>query len=94
MGKTLTRDFLWRFDAPPEAIWPVLADTARFNEAAKLPKHDIDEQPREDGPLRNSCGGDFWSGDDVSAGLTAGQAGLTENTCLMSVIMSSWCCCS
>lgn len=51
MGKLYSRTFVWQFDSPPEAIWPVLADTARFNEAAKLPRQTIEETPREDGSV-------------------------------------------
>jgi class 3 adenylate cyclase len=32
-------------------MWPLLADTARFNEAAKLPKHQITEIPQADGSV-------------------------------------------
>lgn len=46
------RTWVWRFDAPPEAVWPVLADTARFNEAAGLPRHQIVETPQPDGSVR------------------------------------------
>ena len=35
----------------PSAIWPIMADTARFNEAAALPKHEIEEIPRSDGSV-------------------------------------------
>jgi hypothetical protein len=45
------RVFEWEFDSPVEKVWPVLADTARFNEAAGLPKHDIIETPRADGSV-------------------------------------------
>jgi class 3 adenylate cyclase len=41
----------WDFASPPAAIWPSLADTARFNEAAALPKHEIIETPRPDGSV-------------------------------------------
>jgi class 3 adenylate cyclase len=41
----------WSFDAPPETIWPILSDTARFNEAAGLPKHEITETPQDDGSV-------------------------------------------
>ena len=51
MGKSLSRSWVWDFDSPPEAIWPLLADTARFNEAAKLPKQVIDERPQADGSV-------------------------------------------
>jgi class 3 adenylate cyclase len=30
------RTCTWHFDSPAEKIWPVLADSARFNEAARL----------------------------------------------------------
>lgn len=43
--------WIWRFDTPLETIWPVLSDTARFNEAAALPRHDITETPRADGSV-------------------------------------------
>ncbi len=51
MGKLESRTFVWHFDSPPEAVWPVLADTARFNEAAALPKHEIEEIPQADGAV-------------------------------------------
>ena len=47
-----TRTFLWEFAEPPEAIWPAMADTARFNEAAGLPKHVIEDVPQVDGSIR------------------------------------------
>jgi class 3 adenylate cyclase len=52
MTKTHSRTFQWRFDQPPEALWPALADTARFNEAAGLPKHLIEERLQPDGSVR------------------------------------------
>jgi class 3 adenylate cyclase len=52
MVKVYSRTFLWRFDHPPEAIWPSLADTARFNEAAGIPKHQIEEVRQADGSVR------------------------------------------
>ncbi|NKB49742.1 MAG: hypothetical protein GKS02_10335 [Alphaproteobacteria bacterium] len=45
------REWIWQFDGPPEAVWPVLADTARFNEAAGLPKQEIVETPQPDGSV-------------------------------------------
>jgi len=51
MKRALTRSWVWTFDSPPEEIWPLLADTARFNEAAGLPKHQIEEQPCPDGSV-------------------------------------------
>ena len=51
MADVRKRLFEWEFDSPVEKVWPVLADTARFNEAAGLPKHDIIETPRADGSV-------------------------------------------
>ncbi|MBL8705242.1 MAG: adenylate/guanylate cyclase domain-containing protein, partial [Rhodospirillales bacterium] len=45
------RSWIWRFDAPPGPVWAAMADTARFNEAAGLPKHRIVETPRPDGSV-------------------------------------------
>jgi len=42
----------WTFDRPPAAIWPLMADTARFNEAAKIPKHTITEVLQPDGRVK------------------------------------------
>ncbi len=47
-----SRTFVRHFPVPPEAIWPILSDTARFNEAAKLPKHTIEEIPQDDGSVQ------------------------------------------
>ena len=49
---TIQRTWVWRFNGPPEAVWPFLADTVRFNEAAGLDKHDIEEIPQPDGSVR------------------------------------------
>jgi class 3 adenylate cyclase len=43
---------VWEFDHPPEVIWPLLADTGRFNEAAGLPKHQIRQEEQPDGTVR------------------------------------------
>lgn len=52
MQAVRNQHWTWQFDQPPEAIWPALADTARFNDAAGLPKHQIREQPQPDGTVR------------------------------------------
>ena len=52
MGKVRQREWIWHFDRPVDAIWEILADTARFNEAAKLPKHEIIETPQPDGSVQ------------------------------------------
>jgi len=41
----------WEFEHPVDSMWPLLADTARFNEAAKVPKHQITEIPQADGSV-------------------------------------------
>lgn len=51
MATTARRVWVWRFDHPPEAVWPILADTTRFNEAANIPKHEIAETPQPDGSV-------------------------------------------
>ncbi|MCA0303109.1 MAG: DUF5939 domain-containing protein [Proteobacteria bacterium] len=42
----------WTFDLPPEQLWPVLADTNRFNEAMGLPAYALEETPRADGTVQ------------------------------------------
>jgi class 3 adenylate cyclase len=51
MGHVRSRTFVWRFDQPVEAMWPLLSDTARFNEAARLPRHEIEEIAQPDGSV-------------------------------------------
>ncbi|HJS32498.1 MAG TPA: adenylate/guanylate cyclase domain-containing protein [Alphaproteobacteria bacterium] len=51
MPQISRRLWSWRFEAPRERVWPALADTARFNEAAGFPKHVIDELPQPDGSV-------------------------------------------
>ena len=57
MGKVQSRTWTWNFDSPAEKIWPVLADTARFNEAAELPDHQVEEIPQADGSVRRFARG-------------------------------------
>ena len=35
-AKAVSSIWVWRFDHPPDRVWPLLADTARWNEAADL----------------------------------------------------------
>ncbi|HVO17017.1 MAG TPA: adenylate/guanylate cyclase domain-containing protein [Alphaproteobacteria bacterium] len=51
MPRTVTERWTWHFDSPPEAVWAVLADTARFNEAAGFPKHRIETVAEADGTI-------------------------------------------
>jgi class 3 adenylate cyclase len=41
----------WTFDLPPEELWPVLADTNRFNEAMGLPPYVLEETPQANGTV-------------------------------------------
>ncbi len=43
--------WLWRFDLPPDRLWPILSDTARFNEALGTPKYRMEEIPQPDGTV-------------------------------------------
>jgi hypothetical protein len=51
-GNAASHTMTWEFDHPPEVVWPLLADTARFNEAAGLPKHEIRQVEQADGTVR------------------------------------------
>ncbi len=44
--------FHWTFDGARDRIWAALADTERFNEAAGLPRYDIEEREDADGRIR------------------------------------------
>lgn len=52
MPRLLARTFGFDFRAPAEAVWSAMADTARYNEAAGLPKHRVEEVPQPDGTVR------------------------------------------
>ena len=41
----------WTFDLPPGELWPVLADTNRFNEAMGLPPYVLEETPQPNGTM-------------------------------------------
>ncbi len=45
------RIWSWTFDLPPEELWPVLADTNRFNEAMGLPPYALEETPQPNGTV-------------------------------------------
>jgi class 3 adenylate cyclase len=51
MAEPQSRTFHWRFANPPEAIWPILSDTVRFNEAAGLPRYAVEETLQPDGSV-------------------------------------------
>jgi len=48
----MRQTWTWHFDLPPERLWPVLADTNRFNEAMGLPAYELEETPQPDGTIR------------------------------------------
>jgi len=53
----MRRTWIWTFDLPPEQLWPVLADTNRFNEAMGLPPYELEETPQANGTvLRRGSG--------------------------------------
>ena len=45
------RTWTWHFDLPPDQLWPVLADTNRFNEAMGLPPYALEELPQPNGTV-------------------------------------------
>lgn len=47
----MRRTWTWHFDLPPERLWPVLADTNRFNEAMGLPPYGLEETPQPNGTV-------------------------------------------
>ena len=47
----MRRIWSWTFDLPPEELWPVLADTNRFNEAMGLPPYALEETPQPNGTV-------------------------------------------
>ncbi len=51
MASTSRRIWSWTFDLPPEELWPVLADTNRFNEAMGLPPYALEETPQPNGTV-------------------------------------------
>src|SRR6267378_3064997 len=47
----MRRTWTWTFDLPPAELWPVLADTNRFNEAMGLPTYVLEETPQANGTI-------------------------------------------
>jgi class 3 adenylate cyclase len=45
------RTWTWTFELPPDQLWPLLADTNRFNEALGLPPYTLEQTPRSDGTV-------------------------------------------
>ena len=51
MAPPSRRSWSWTFDLPPEELWPLLADTNRFNEAMGLPPYALEETPQPNGTV-------------------------------------------
>jgi len=51
MAEAQTRGWSFEFDHPPDVVWSMMADTARFNEASGLPLHKIVDHPQPDGTV-------------------------------------------
>ncbi len=47
----IEREWEWHFAASPEALWPLVADTARVGEAAGFPRYTVTDTPRPDGTV-------------------------------------------
>ena len=47
----MRRTWTWTFDLPPDQLWPMLADTNRFNEALGLPPYTLEETPQPNGTV-------------------------------------------
>ena len=47
----VTRKWEWRFPAAPEALWPLLVDTSRLNEALGFARYTLTETARPDGTI-------------------------------------------
>jgi class 3 adenylate cyclase len=47
----MRRIWTWTFDLPPTELWPLLADTNRFNEAMGLPTYVLEETPQANGTI-------------------------------------------
>ena len=52
MGGTSGRTFTFDFGGPLPAVWGAMADTARYNAAAALPKQTVTEIPGPDGDIK------------------------------------------
>ena len=52
MARPIGRSFSFDFAGPLPAVWSAMADTARYNAAAALPKQVVTEVPQPDGSVR------------------------------------------
>jgi class 3 adenylate cyclase len=56
MSRSIEREWTREFTASAAELWPVIADTARFNEAAGLPRYTVTDLPQPDGSVRRIGG--------------------------------------
>src|SRR5215469_2262050 len=47
------REWEWHFAASPEALWPLVADTALVGEANGFPRYTVTDTPRADGSVEH-----------------------------------------
>ncbi len=52
MKKLQSQTWEWAFDQSAELLWPLYADTSRFNEAAGFPRYQVEDLPQPDGSVR------------------------------------------
>ncbi|MDP6588102.1 MAG: adenylate/guanylate cyclase domain-containing protein [Alphaproteobacteria bacterium] len=57
MRRVFSIDF--HFDHSPEALWPLIIDTARLNEATGFPRHSVTQTARPDGSVERIARGKF-----------------------------------
>src|SRR4051794_11600738 len=53
--KPVERSWSWEFAVPPEALWPLVADTNRLNEAGGAPRYRLAERARPDGTVERGA---------------------------------------
>src|ERR1700744_3760760 len=51
------REWEWHFATSPEALWPLVADTAWIGEAAGFPRYTVTDTPRPDGTVERIASG-------------------------------------
>ncbi|HML10861.1 MAG TPA: adenylate/guanylate cyclase domain-containing protein [Stellaceae bacterium] len=50
----IEREWEWHFAASPEALWPLVADTAAIGEVAGFPRYTVTDTPRPDGTVERT----------------------------------------
>ena len=50
--RALSRSWSFRLARAPHDYWPLLADTARYNEIMGVPRHQVRDQAQADGGVR------------------------------------------